>query len=149
MHPDATKNVTRNCYQTFCPGKTDFGTVNFKAAQKGKFSGNHLLTRLLANFRAPSELLNKARFGNGRLLASFASDFTHTPFLPQNKYPSRRNSLRGFLVRESLPFNPALITVLSSPWAWLRQFSIRAQKLLAIRRRVFPIFSYCSPPHVR
>ena len=149
MHPDATKNVTRNCYQTFCPGKTDFGASNFKPAQKGKFPGNHLLTRPLVNFRAPSELLNKARFGNGRLTASFASDFTHTPFLPQNKYHSRRKSVRDFLLRKFIHFNPVLKTAISAPWTWLRQFSIRAQKLQAIRRRVFPIFSYCSPPHVR
>ena len=149
MHPDATKNVTRNCYQTFCPGKTDFGASNFKPAQKGKFSGNHLHTRLLAKFRAPSELLNKTRFGNGRLFASSASDLTHTPFSPQNKYSSRRNSLRGFLLRKSLQLNLVFKTALSATWAWLRQFSIRAQKLLAIRRRVYPIFSYCSPPHVR
>lgn len=149
MHPDATKNVTRNCYQTFCPGKTGFGASNFKPAQKGKFSGKHFLTRLLASFSAPSELQNEARFGNGRLTASFASDFTHTPFLPQNKYPSRRKSLRDFLLRKFIHFHPVLKTAISAPWAWLRQFSIRAQKLLAIRRRVFPIFSYCSPPHVR
>lgn len=149
MHPDALKIVTRYCNQDFRHRQTELGASNFKPAQKGKFLGNHLLTRLLANFSAPSELQNEARFGNGRLLASFASDFTHTPFSPQNKYPSRRNSLRGFLLRESLQFNPVLKAALSAPWAWLRQFSIRAQKLLAIRRRVFPIFSYCSPPHVR
>ena len=149
MHPDALNIVTRYCNQGFRLRQTELGVSNFKPAQKGKFSGNHLHTRLLAKFRAPSELLNKTRFGNGRLFASSASDLTHTPFSPQNKYPSRRNSLRGFLLRKSLQLNPVFKTALSAPWAWLRQFSIRAQKLLVIRRRVYPIFSYCSPPHVR
>lgn len=150
MHPDATKHVTRNCYQTFCPKKTDFGISNLKTTSKGKFSSTHFLTSLLANFRAPSELPDETHLGNGCLAAIFASDFPHTPFLTQNKYPSQRNFLRGFLARKILtylPLPPKLAVANTS--SWLRRVFSHALSLSMIRVWAFPMFSQCSPPHVR
>ena len=151
MHPDAVQNVTRFCNQTFWPcsrnNSCDFSDQS--TIQQGYNPECNFSKKTLTDFMTESGLNRYCGFPD-EVRPNRTDASSHTPLSPQNKYPTQRNSLRGFLARKiltylPLPPNPAVANTSS----WLRRVFSHAFCLSMIRVWAFPMFSHCSPPHVR
>ena len=149
MHPDAVQNVTRICNQTW-PHQLNnhYELSDHPASRQGDKPGYNFAKKSVTDFQAQSGLNRCSGF-----LDEFRSNwinFFNTPSFPQNQYPTQRNSLRGFLARKILayfPLPPRPAVAITSSWS--RRVFYHALSLSMIRAWAFPMFSHCSPPHVR
>lgn len=151
MHPDASKNVTRFCNQNFWPCNQDIiGNSCQVSFRQGIISGYNLFSKSIAKSRAKYGKPLSLGFHRERLNVCRVNRVPHTSLSPQNKYPSKRNFLRGFHTRKILTYLPLppkpAVAITSS---WLRRVFSHALCPSMIRVWAFPMFSHCSPPHVR